>query len=204
MIRRRRFASLLALASGLVLMAGSTTPALAAGERTSLSQSGDAATVESDHAVSAAVTDSAGNPVADGTKVSFSVDGPRGGVLVDDVYVGIAPTATGNGYWLLGIDGKVRNYGDAAALGAPTLAPEDAAVQIRPTPSGDGFFVVTSLGHVYPFGDAAFQGDVPSVLNGKRPPSPVVSMSVTPDGGGYHLLMENGSVLSFGNATFFG
>src|SRR3954469_3141702 len=110
---RRRFAGLLALARGLVLVTGSMTPAVAAGEQVSLSQSHDSDPPASDHALTATVTDAAGNPAADGTKVTFSVNGPRGGVLVDNVYVGIAPTGTNSGYWLLGIDGKVKNYGDA-------------------------------------------------------------------------------------------
>src|SRR5690242_6745972 len=99
MSRRRRFPGLFALAAGLTLLAGSlaAAPASAAGEQTTLSQSHDSEPPGTDHAMTATVNDGSGNPVADGTKVTFAVDGPRGGVLVDNIYVGIAVDASKSG-----------------------------------------------------------------------------------------------------------
>ena len=71
--------------------------------------------------------------------------------------VGITPTSTGNGYWLVATDGGIFSFGDATFYGS---IPEVGSIQpIRlpnslnapivgmvPTSTGEGYFMVASDG----------------------------------------------------------
>ena len=69
--------------------------------------------------------------------------------------VGMAPSASENGYWLVASDGGVFNYGDASfygSMGGQTL--NKPIVGMAATPDGGGYWLVASDGGVFNFGDA--------------------------------------------------
>ncbi len=81
------------------------------------------------------------------------------GVHVSNI-VGIVPTPSGHGYWMVGSDGGVFAFGDAGFVGSlPGLGVHVSnIVGIVPTPSGHGYWMVGSDGGVFAFGDAPFLG----------------------------------------------
>ncbi len=75
--------------------------------------------------------------------------------------VGITATPTGKGYWLVGSDGGVFAFGDAAfcgSMGGSHL--RRPIVGIAATPTGKGYWLVGSDGGVFAFGDATFRGSL--------------------------------------------
>jgi hypothetical protein len=112
------------------------------------------------------------------------------------------------GYWMLGADGKVFPFGQAAGHGdavAPLAAGGPArvdAADVEPTPSGNGYWLVDARGTVYPFGDAKQLGSVDAgrLTAGET----VTSLSSTPTGNGYWVFTTKGRAVTFGDATFFG
>ena len=137
------------------------------------------------------------------------------GALGDAVWHGPVPgspvvgvtanPATGNGYWVVGADGGVFAYGDAAFRGSvpamdPTAHVADV-VGMAATSDGNGYWLVGADGGVFAFGDAGFYGSLPGhriVVND------VVGIASTPDGKGYWLVSHDGGVFSFGDAGFHG
>ena len=125
--------------------------------------------------------------------------------------VGISPTSTGSGYYLVGADGGVFAYGDAkfsgtisTTLGTPTPSP---AVGITADPVGAGYLITTAAGGVYAFGGAPFYSS--PLLAGTVPNGSVVSITYTPDAKGYWVSASDGGVFNYqaptgGDATFFG
>jgi hypothetical protein len=114
--------------------------------------------------------------------------------------VGMVPSSTGNGYFMVASDGGVFAFGDARFAGScPGIGGcAGAAVAVMPDHSGNGYWLVTSAGAIYAFGDAPFFG-APSPQS-----SPVVNAVATPDGRGYWILYANGAVLNFGDASGYG
>jgi hypothetical protein len=107
-----------------------------------------------------------------------------------------------NGYWMLGIDGKVYGFGQAKNLGSPPLPPGVAAADLEATPSGNGYWIVDSVGNVYAYGDAGFLGGIPAGVLAAG--ETVTSLSATPSGQGYWIFTTKGRVVRFGDAVFFG
>ena len=108
-------------------------------------------------------------------------------------------TASGpSGYWALGHDGRVYNFGDAPALGNGAAN----AVDLEPTPTGAGYWLLQHDGKVGASGDATQLGDVDAVklVKGEE----VASLSATPTGKGYWVFTNRGRVIPFGDATFLG
>ena len=94
--------------------------------------------------------------------------------------VGMAATPTGKGYWLVGSDGAVFDFGDATALGS--LAGTRLAqpvVGIAATPSGKGYWLAAGDGGVFSFGDASYAGSV----GGQPLVAPLVGLAAAPRGG---------------------
>src|SRR5207248_10968085 len=65
-----------------------------------------------------------------------------------------------SGYWMVGNDGRVYNFGDSKSFGDAALAAGAQAVDLEPTPSGNGYWIVDDFGHVFAKGDARALGDV--------------------------------------------
>jgi hypothetical protein len=127
--------------------------------------------------------------------------GSLGAIHLNSPIVGVAPTATGNGYWLVAADGGVFTFGDAAfqgSLGGAALnAPIVGAAAV---PNGKGYWLVAADGGVFTFGDATFHGSLGAIhLN-----SPIVGVAPSSTGNGYWLLGSDGGVFSHGDAAFFG
>ena len=109
--------------------------------------------------------------------------------------------ASSDGYWVVGVDGRVsghggaRYYGDLAGAVLPGPIVASAA-----TVSGRGYWLAGSDGSVYAFGDARHYGS----MAGRSLTARIVGMAVTPSGGGYFLLGADGGIFSFGDAEFHG
>jgi subtilisin family serine protease len=105
------------------------------------------------------------------------------------------------GYRMVGADGVVYGFGNAAALGNAPVGPA-RAVDLEPTRTGQGYWIVDDTGGVFAFGAATWQGNVVrgQLAAGERD----TSLSATPSGDGYWIFTTRGRVLSFGDAPFLG
>ncbi len=92
----------------------------------------------------------------------------------------IAPTPSGNGYWIVNAAGAVYTFGDAEYLGgpntsntapagqppkwtgAPNLPAGETCVSIAAHPSAQGYWVESSAGDVYSYGAAGWHGNLPT------------------------------------------
>jgi hypothetical protein len=115
--------------------------------------------------------------------------------------VGMSPTSTGLGYWLVASDGGIFTYGNAPFKGsAGAIRLNKPIVGMTTTPSGSGYWMVATDGGIFTYGDANFFGSTGAI----RLNSPIVGMTATSTGGGYWLVASDGGVFTFGNATFRG
>ncbi|HET9769282.1 MAG TPA: hypothetical protein VFS16_00235 [Acidimicrobiia bacterium] len=116
------------------------------------------------------------------------------------------PVPGKSGYWMLGVDGKVYAFGDAAQAmfgdAAGQIPAGAKAVHIEPTPTAKGYWINDDRGGVYAFGDAAKLGGINA--SALQAGEQVTSLSSTPSGGGYWLFTSKGRVFTFGNAGKFG
>jgi hypothetical protein len=115
-----------------------------------------------------------------------------------------APSASAlstSGYWLVGTDGGIFNYGQAGFFGSTGAIPLNQPIAgMAATPDGRGYWMVASDGGIFAFGDAAFLGS----MGGKPLNQPIVAMAATRTGRGYWLVASDGGIFSFGDAPFFG
>jgi hypothetical protein len=147
---------------------------------------------------SAAYADNPAQPVNFGNAGFF---GPAGGLQLNAPAVGMASTATGNGYWIVSSDGGIFNYGDAGFFGsAGAIALNKPIVGMAATHDGGGYWLVASDGGIFSYGDAKFFGST----GGTHLNQPIVGMAATPDGGGYWLVAADGGIFSYGDAQFYG
>jgi len=115
--------------------------------------------------------------------------------------VGMAPTPTGGGYWMVGGDGGVFSSGDAGFYGSTgNITLNKPVVGMAATPDGKGYWFVASDGGIFAYGDAGFYGS----RGGQPLNKPIVGMAATPDGKGYWLVASDGGIFSYGDAGFFG
>jgi SpoIID/LytB domain protein len=106
-----------------------------------------------------------------------------------------------NGYWVVGSDGSIFDFGAAPNLGSMVGQNLNApVVAMAPTADQNGYWLVGRDGGVFSFGDAAFHGST----GGMRLNAPVLAIGGTSDGGGYWLVAGDGGVFNFGDAGFFG
>ena len=124
-----------------------------------------------------------------------------GGMDLAQPLVGIAPTPSGAGYWLVAADGGVFSFGDAVFRGSVGgMRLNQPVVGMAATPSGAGYWLVAADGGVFSFGDAVFRGSPGGAGLG----APVVGLAPTPAGAGYWLAAADGAVANFGDANSFG
>jgi hypothetical protein len=146
----------------------------------------------------AAYPDNPAQPVNFGNAGFF---GPAGGLTLNAPPVGMASTASGQGYWIVGADGGIFDYGDASFFGsAGALHLNAPIVGMAATHDGGGYWLVASDGGIFSYGDAQFYGST----GGMRLNQPIVGMAATPDGGGYWLVASDGGIFSYGDAQFYG
>lgn len=126
-----------------------------------------------------------------GTVTSGTSSGFRG------VWVGMAATPSGDGYWMVDDYGDVLALGDAGDHGdASALSLAAPVVGIAATPSGSGYWLVAEDGGVFTYGDANFYGSAGSADLS----APVVGMAATPSGHGYWLTGSDGAIYAYGDA----
>ena len=85
--------------------------------------------------------------------------GSTGGLPLNQPIVGLAPTPSGQGYWMVASDGGIFSFGDAGFFGSTgnvSLSP--LIVGMAASASGRGYQVAAADGGVFTFGDAAFHG----------------------------------------------
>jgi uncharacterized protein YkwD len=115
--------------------------------------------------------------------------------------VGMEPTPTGSGYWLVASDGGIFAYGDAHYYGSTGgIHLNKPIVGMASTRSGHGYWLVASDGGIFAFGDARYHGSTGGIHLNK----PIVGMARTISGNGYWLVATDGGVFSFGDAHYFG
>ncbi len=80
---------------------------------------------------------------------------PGPGKHLNAPIVGVVPSATGQGYFMVASDGGVFAFGDALYEGScPGIGGcLGAGVGVAPDGTGKGYWLVTSSGHVYTFGE---------------------------------------------------
>ena len=117
----------------------------------------------------------------------------------------MAPTPDGGGYWLVGLDGGVFSFGNAASMAhcRDWVSNSHNIVGIASTADGRGYWLLGADGGVFAFGDAPFYGSLPGVL-GHAAPNPMTSIVRTPDSRGYWIVGTDGGVFTFGDAQFYG
>jgi peptidoglycan hydrolase-like protein with peptidoglycan-binding domain len=121
-------------------------------------------------------------------------------LTVANPVVAMAPTASGNGYWLVGSDGAVYSFHAPYFGGINGFHLNAPVVGITATPSGKGYWLVTADGLVAGLGDAKVYG----TLANKRLNSPIRQLVAGPGGKGYWMLGGDGGVFSFGSAVYHG
>src|SRR6185437_9219377 len=107
--------------------------------------------------------------------------------------VGMAPNASGRGYYLVANDGGVFAFNAKffGSLGARHL--NSPIVGMAVTPTGNGYWLVAGDGGVFTFGDAKFYGSTGAMhLN-----SPIKQIIAGPNGKGYWLMATDGGVFTF-------
>jgi hypothetical protein len=101
------------------------------------------------------------------------------------------------GYWAIGSDGKVYNFGDAPKLGDPTTT-GNSIIDIEAAPHGIGYWTMDSQGIVTAFGPVLYGSlSAADLKTGEK----AVSMSSSPTGAGYWIFTNKGRMFAFGDAT---
>ena len=115
--------------------------------------------------------------------------------------VNVSGTPDHRGYRMVGADGGVFSFGDAAFYGSTgNITLNQPVIALAPTPTLRGYWLVAEDGGVFSFGDAKFFGSTGAMkLN-----QPIVGISATPTGQGYRLVAADGGVFDFGDATYKG
>ncbi len=163
------------------------------------------AAIEGDAAL--AITTSTGSVTVAGAIAHY---GDAASLALGAPIVDIAITPSGSGYWLVGADGGVFTFGDAAYAGSvPEVLPAGVplAQPIRAmvsTATGEGYWLFAADGGVFAFGDARFLGSLPQVLRGTPLASPIVGAATAAHGAGYWLVGGDGGVFTFGSAAYHG
>ena len=116
------------------------------------------------------------------------------------IIVGMAPTPTGKGYWLVDREGGVHHFGDAYPYGALTGQHlNQPIVGMAPTPTGKGYWLAAADGGIFAFGDAKFEGSTGAIHLQK----PIVGVSGAAPDVGYRMVASDGGVFDF-DARFYG
>jgi hypothetical protein len=127
--------------------------------------------------------------------------GDMAGKPLNKPIVGMSPTGTGLGYWLVASDGGIFTFGDATFLGSTgDIKLNKPIVGMAVTPTGKGYWMVASDGGIFTFGDAAFLGSTGDIKLNR----PISGMTATSDGKGYWMVADDGGIFTFGNAVFKG
>ncbi len=123
--------------------------------------------------------------------------GSTGNLRLNRPVVGMAPTPSGHGYWLVASDGGIFSFGDARFFGSTgNLRLNQPVMAMAVTPSGLGYWLIASDGGIFSFGDAVFAGSLP----GAGVHEQAAAVAAGP-GGGYLVATGAGHVYGFGTAA---
>jgi hypothetical protein len=127
--------------------------------------------------------------------------GDAASVALNRPIVGMSPTSTGLGYWLVASDGGIFAYGDARFFGSTGAIKLNKPITgMSVTPTGNGYWLVASDGGIFAFGDARFFGSTGALTLNR----PISGMTATPAGNGYWMAADDGGIFAFGDARFCG
>ena len=116
--------------------------------------------------------------------------------------VGMSPTKSGQGYWLVASDGGIFAFGDATFAGSTgNLKLARAITGMATTPGGRGYWLTASDGGVFAFGDAGFHGAARERIITPESGRGIVAVVPTKTGGGYWQVAASGRVFAFGDAA---
>jgi hypothetical protein len=154
------------------------------------------------HHVTSTEEQAVGAPANGGAAFGDASDyGSMRGKALSQPVVGMAPTRSGNGYWLVARDGGIFSFGDAKFFGSTgNIRLNQPIVGMTASGGGAGYWFVAADGGIFSYGDAKFFGST----GAKRLPAPIVGMASTPTGRGYWLVGRNGAVYPFGDARGYG
>jgi hypothetical protein len=116
-----------------------------------------------------------------------------------------------SGYWLVGSDGGIFNFGAAGFYGSTgSMTLQRPVVGITPTNDNRGYWLVASDGGVFSYGDSTFVGSLPGLgfhpAGSGLPHSldqPIVGIVPSANGQGYYMVAADGGVFAF-NSVFAG
>lgn len=127
--------------------------------------------------------------------------GDMNGQQLNQPIVGMAPSPSGEGYWLVASDGGMFTFGDATFLGSTgNIKLNQPIVAMAATPTGLGYWLAAADGGLFTFGDAKFLGS----MGGTKLNQPIVGMVPTTTGRGYWMVARDGGIFTFGDAAFHG
>jgi len=129
----------------------------------------------------------------DGPIYDFNVNPLPGARNFNKPVAAAAPTASGEGFWLIQPSGEIAVFGDASNFSSIDLAGEKV---VDAAPYQGGLIVLTNKGRLVILGDGQDYGD----LSGESLSSPVVDIDALDDGSGYRITSMDGTVTSFGSA----
>ena len=143
-----------------------------------------------------------GAPVNPWTSLRLAQGLPAGTRCGYDKNPARTPSAkSSSGYWVLGSDGGVFNFGKAGFYGSTGgMRLNQPVVGMAATKSGQGYWLVAKDGGIFAYGDAVFYGSTGSIKLNK----PIVGMAATPSGLGYWLVASDGGIFAYGDAGFYG
>ena len=156
-------------------------------------------------AAGAATSDSGRPPLVTAVGTREVIGDPAGLDLAAPL-IALAPTDSGDGYWIAAADGGIFAFGDAPfhgsipqvlAPGTPLAAP---IVAFTPTPTGNGYWLTAADGGIFAFGDAPFHGSV-AQSDFDTVDTTVVKTVAAPDGRGYRVFTADGTSFAFGEAS---
>lgn len=119
---------------------------------------------------------------------------------LNDIYIDMARTPSGNGYWLLSWGGEIHAFGDATSFANVQII-DTPMLAIETSPTGNGIYVLDAAGRIFTQGDAVHRGQpgpIDYTHHGYR------DMSMTESGEGYVLVRSDGKINTYGDATYYG
>jgi hypothetical protein len=145
-------------------------------------------------ALVAAVLTAVVGPAPAGAQAPFH--GSTGGLRLNAPIVGMSPTPSGGGYWLVATDGGIFAFGDAPFYGSTGAMRLNAPI-VGMAASTNGYWLVARDGGVFAFGDATFYGSPSSAVGGGS----VVGLVPTASRHGYWVVGSDGRVWAYGDAS---
>jgi hypothetical protein len=140
----------------------------------------------------------AGSALAEFVATLVHVD-LHGNAAPGDAVAALVPTATGHGYWLVGCDGSVYHFGDAAPLAGARaqITRHGGAVAAVAAPTGTGLWVIAADG------TTAAVGTAPPLVFTPRLRTSIVAAAAPRAGNGPWAVTATGTVIAAHGAVTY-